>query len=133
MGGPEVYEGRLRKGVALLLCTGWSGNWCQPNYSEHPFLDPAAAMRILETGVKVVGVDPISPDEVTKEHGDCGVVHREILGHGGIIVENLRGLEDILEGDIAEEDLMVSLLPLRLAACDGSPIRAVAWSKRSFE
>ncbi len=79
----------------------------------------------MGTGVKVIGVDTMSPDEVTDE-GDSGCVHRIVLGSGGIIVENLNGLENILEK--LNGEITVSMLPLRLEKCDGSPIRAVAWS-----
>lgn len=127
----KEYEGRLHTGAAVLLCTGWSRNWCKTNYSDHPYLGAEAAKRILEKGVKVLGVDTMSPDAVTQESGDSGIVHRVVLGNGGVIVENLRGLEDVLESGIRDEDIMVSLLPLKLEACDGSPIRAVAWSKQS--
>ncbi|KAI0821177.1 putative cyclase [Irpex lacteus] len=122
------YESRLREGVALLLCTGWSKNWKTSRYAEHPFLDVGAAIRIMEKGVRVIGVDTMSPDEIGEE-GDTGRVHREWLGAGGIIVENINGLERILELGTSN-DLRVSLLPLNLVDCDGSPIRAVAWEER---
>lgn len=125
----ERYEGRLRKGIALLLCTGWSRHWCKPVYSQHPFLDPKAARKILERGVKVVGVDAMSPDEITDETGDSTLVHGIILGNGGAIIENLRGLEEVLDSGMEEDTLRLSALPLRLDGCDGSPIRAVVWSE----
>ena len=124
----EGYEERMSSGVALLLCTGWSKNWCAANYDQHPFLTLDAAKNILARGIKVVGVDTMSPDEIT-EDGDVGHVHRQLLGNGGVIVENLTGLEHLLQSGIADADLRVTLLPLCLSGCDGSPIRAVAWSK----
>ena len=126
------YETQMRGAVALLLCTGWSRNWGKPNYDQHPFLDAETAERILSTGIRVIGVETMSPDEVTEEEGDVGHVHRQVLGNGGLIVENLNRLEDILESGLANEDLRISALPLRLEACDGSPIRAVAWSKKEI-
>lgn len=121
-----TYESRLRPGVVLLLCTGWSSNWRKPNYAEHPFLDVDAAKRIMEKGVKVIGVDAMSPDEVTEADGDTCLVHGVVLGNGGIIVENMNGLDTLVDRE-ASGDLRVSLLPLKLVDCDGSPIRAVAW------
>ncbi|KAL4245071.1 Cyclase 1 superfamily protein [Abortiporus biennis] len=122
------YEERMKEGVVVLLCTGWSKNWCKPNYSDHPFLDPGAAEKIMERGVKAIGIDAMSPDEVTEEGGDCGKVHRTVLGNSGIIIENLNDLGRILESGIEGEGLRVSVLPLRLDKCDGSPVRAVAWA-----
>ncbi|KIP08643.1 hypothetical protein PHLGIDRAFT_117025 [Phlebiopsis gigantea 11061_1 CR5-6] len=123
----QRYEGRMRPGVALLVCTGWSKNWGQAHYSAHPYLDPTAAERILATGVRVVVVDTMSPDLVTDEEGDCGVFHRAWLGKGGIIVENVNNLERLLAMD--PEKIRVGLTPLNLVDCDGSPIRAVAWAE----
>jgi len=119
------HENRLGEGVVLLLCTGWSKHWCQPDYPEHPYLDAEAARKIIASGVKVIGADTMSPDEIT-ENGDTGLVHKIILGNGGAIVENMNGLERLLDKDLSV-NLRVSLLPLKLTDCDGSPIRAVAW------
>ncbi|KAJ3553371.1 hypothetical protein NM688_g3648 [Phlebia brevispora] len=126
----KKHEERLRSGVALLLCTGWSKHWGKPDYSQHPYLDPDVASGLIDMGVRVVGVDAMSPDKVTEEAGDSGHVHRIILGNGGVIVENLRGLEDLFTSGIEEEDMRLSILPLRLGACDGSPVRAVVWSRK---
>lgn len=125
------YEERFKPGVALLLCTGWSRNWCKASYNQHPFLDQDAAKMLLKKGVRVIAMDTMSPDEVTDENGDSCLVHHAFLGNGGIIVENLNGLEQLLQVDASHGDLRVSFLPLRLTECDGSPIRAVAWLERA--
>ncbi|TFK80807.1 putative cyclase [Polyporus arcularius HHB13444] len=117
-------EVRRRKARVLLLCTGWSRQWTQPDYSDHPWLDADAARRIMELDVRVIGVDTMSPDEVAPGK-DCAHVHRVVLGSGGIIVENLKGLDELV--DSGWKNVTVSLLPLRLDGCDGSPLRAVAW------
>ncbi|GBE80861.1 hypothetical protein SCP_0305810 [Sparassis crispa] len=114
----------MRSGVALLLCTGWSRFYGQENYSDHPWLEPDAARRVLEMGVRVIGMDALSPDEWAAGV-DTGMVHRIVLGSGGVIVENLCGLGRLVES--GWERPLVSLLPLNLQGCDGSPIRAVAW------
>lgn len=121
------YAPRMKPGVALVVCTGWSKNWGKDIYVAHPYLDPATADKILETGVRVIAVDMMSPDLVTDEEGDVGHFHRAWLGKGAIIVENLNGLERLLSVD--QEKLRVGLTPLNLIDCDGSPIRAVAWEE----
>lgn len=125
----KKYEGQMKKGVALVICTGWSKNWGKDIYTAHPYLDPATADKILATGVRVVAVDMMSPDLVTDEEGDCGLFHRAWLGKGAIIVENLNALDRLLA--VPQESLRVSFTPLNLIDCDGSPIRAVAWEERS--
>ncbi|KAK7691307.1 hypothetical protein QCA50_004701 [Cerrena zonata] len=121
------YVGRMKSGVAVLLCTGWSKYWGQSNYTDHPYLDGEASKKMVDLGVKVVGIDAMSPDEVDPKKGACIDVHNVVLGNGGVIVENLNRLEEIIESGIQLEDLVVSLLPLRLTSLDGSPVRAVAW------
>ena len=123
----EKYECRMERGVALMICTGWSKNWGQAHYSAHPYLDPDTAGKVLARGVRVIGVDMMSPDLVTDEEGDCGHFHRAWLGKGAIIVENLNNLDKLLLVD--QEKLRVALTPLNLVDCDGSPIRAVAWAE----
>lgn len=122
----EKYADGMREGTVVLLCTGWASRFGQPDYSDHPFLEVDAARRILERGVRVIGADTISPDEWQSDGADTALVHRVVLLAGGVIVENLRGLEDVVESGWAR--VQVSLLPLNLAGCDGSPIRAVAWA-----
>ena len=108
----------------LLLCTGWSRNWGKPNYTDHPFLDVGAAMKIFGMGVCVIGLDTQSPDEVAPGL-EGKEVHLAFLGVGGILVENLAGLEKVL--DLGWKDVVISMLPLNLGGLDGSPLRAVAW------
>ena len=93
-------------------------------YYDHPFLEVEAAKRLLELGVKVIGVDTLSPDE-TRVDGSFPdfAVHHAVLGAGAVIAENLTNLEAIQTGD-----WLVSLVPLKLGGLDGSPIRAFASS-----
>ncbi|KIJ15607.1 hypothetical protein PAXINDRAFT_169057 [Paxillus involutus ATCC 200175] len=112
-------------GVIVLICTGWSRFWGQTNYGDHPFLDVDVARKLVERGVRVIGVDALSPDEMKigeEESEDIGV-HGVILGAGGAIAENLRGLEEVM----GMERPVVSLLPIKIGGCDGSPIRAIAF------
>ncbi|TBU22929.1 putative cyclase [Dichomitus squalens] len=121
---PAAEEVTRRGARVLLLCTGWSRNWTKANYSDHPYLDAEAVKRVLGLGVRVIGLDTLSPDEVTPEREGADV-HRAVLGNGGIIVENLTRLDALV--DSGWKCITVSLLPLNLGGCDGSPLRAVAW------
>lgn len=112
-----------KDGAIVLLRTDWSKEWGTPKYYDHPFLDPEAARQIMKTGIRVIGIDTLSPDETHLDsavEGDVGV-HQAILGADGLIAENLTNLADIQEGDWS-----VNLVPLKLGHCDGSPIRAFA-------
>ncbi|KDQ56414.1 hypothetical protein JAAARDRAFT_195058 [Jaapia argillacea MUCL 33604] len=145
-GDLKRYESKMKEGVVVLLCTGWSKYWRQEIYIDHPWLEEEAAKNIISRGVRVIGVDTLSPDEMpasrlrgasggchgqvdgVEEGEQCFDVHHVVLDQGGVIVENLNGLEALL----TIEDPVVSLLPLRISGCDGSPVRAVGWSARDL-
>lgn len=116
------YSSQMREGVILLIYTGWSTYWNTPKYYDHPFLSLDAAQRIMATGLRVVAVDALSPDE-THVDGSEGKydAHNVVLGAGGLIAENLTNLE-VLIG----KDVIISLVPLKIKGSDGSPIRAFA-------
>src|SRR5258708_31462081 len=115
---------KLSPEATLLLCTGWSQHWGREEYMKSPHLTEEAAQKILEHGVRVVGIDVFSVDgEVCEVSRETHVVHRLLLGNGILIAENLTNLEALLDGSA----FLVSLLPLKLQGCDGSPIRAIAW------
>lgn len=109
----------------LFVRTGWSRHWKSAKYLDHPFLDGRVAEKLLEIGVQVLGVDALSPDETAADSGPQGDFgfHETFLGAGALIVENLAHLDQL------PEHVFVSLLPLNLVGCDGSPIRAVAWTE----
>ena len=83
---------------------------------------------IAGCGVRALGIDTLSPDRVALDESEEieYPVHRLLLGAGIVIVENLANLDKL-----AAEGMTVSLFPLSLKGCDGSPIRAVAWTSVS--
>jgi kynurenine formamidase len=115
---------RLGPGRMLLLHTGWDAHWGTDAYFDHPFLDGDAAERVVAAGVRTIGLDALSLDE-TVPGGEPAAgfpAHMAVLGAGGVIVENLRGLDAVRSAEP-----VVSVLPLRLAGADGAPVRAVAF------
>ena len=54
--------GKLGPEVTLLLCTGWSQHWGREEYMKSPHLTEEAARKIVEIGVRVVGIDVFSVD-----------------------------------------------------------------------
>jgi kynurenine formamidase len=115
------YAPQMAGGVLLLLHTGWSQYWCTEKYLEHPFLERAAAEQIIATGIQVVGVDTLSPDETRLDGTGSFGAHEVILGAGGVIAENLTNLH-ALDGP----NYVVHLVPLNIDGSDGSPVRAFA-------
>ena len=115
--GPEaVPEDCLVPGAILLFCTGASAHYGQAAYyREHPVLSDALAERLVQAGIKLVGVDAPSPDRFPFS------VHQRLFAAGIPIVENLRGLERLLPYQAAGRFYG---FPLALET-DASPIRAV--------
>ena len=116
--GWERLAAYARPGRMLVLHTGWDGFWGSVRYEDHPYLDGEAAWQLVAAGVRTVGIDALSLDET---QGEDFPAHAALLSAGGVVVENLTNLAAI---DHPEPTL--SVLPLRLRGCDGSPVRAVA-------
>ncbi|MCX6689599.1 MAG: cyclase family protein [Methanoregula sp.] len=106
-------DGRIDCTERLLLKTAFSG---KDKFEEnYPSLTMDAARLITARRIRCVGIDSPSIEAFQCD----GTVHRELLGHGCIIIE-LLDLSGVTEGDYE----MVAL-PLRLAGLDGSPARVV--------
>ena len=99
----------------LLLCTGQSEKWGSEEYfGTEPLFTEAfvkAAARIARKGI---GLDCSGLDR------EGVALHR--LSGGGLMVENLTDLEMLL----SESRILFAAYPLKLAAGDGAPVRAVA-------
>ncbi|KAI5890099.1 putative cyclase [Schizophyllum commune H4-8] len=121
----ELLAEHARSIGIVLIHTGWAHHWGTPAYFDSPFLAGEAAKRLVELGVRVVGIDTMSPDEVPapggpEETAGGYAAHETLLGAGVVIVENLRNLDEV------ESGMVVSLAPLHLEGCDGAPVRAYA-------
>lgn len=77
---------------------------------------PATIDRLAALGVRLVGIDTPSLDPQASKTMDA---HRRIAAHGMAILESLM-LDDIPDGDYE-----LIALPLKLAALDASPVRAI--------
>jgi kynurenine formamidase len=110
-------------GDIALIHTGWSKHFGTDEYFNHPYLTAEACQNLLDLGVLVFGIDAINIDETPDEtHEGVGFpVHHLIAERAGIISENMTNLAAI---DFA--DPLISLLPIKLEAADGAPVRAVA-------
>ena len=109
----NYLKGRLDGCCRLLLKTSFSGT---DHFEEdYPSLTTDAARLITECDMKCVGIDSPSIESYLCD----GTVHRELLGHGCIIIE-LLDLSDVAEGDYT-----LVALPLRFTGLDGSPARVI--------
>jgi len=100
----------------VLLKTGFSDRVSQPGYYDLvPGIDVETARRLVDLGVKAVGIDAGSID------AEPFAIHTALLAGGVPIIENLIGLEQL--ADVAS--FRVIALPLRFAL-EASPARVVA-------
>lgn len=108
----------------LVVHTDWDEHWGEASYFDHPFLAPEAAAFCVDQGYDVaidaLNVDPTPTDEPTPNEPDGFQAHHALLGQGHLVFENLTGL-----GSVPERFEFLGF-PLKLAAADGAPIRAVA-------
>ena len=111
------------KGVTpeiLLILTGLAKKFGTPEYFEsYPVLTEPFAERVVEMGIKMIGLDSPSPDRAPYP------VHRILLKNEVLILENLKNLE-VLVGPGSFE--LIALPPK--FATDGAPVRVVARSQK---
>lgn len=108
------------KGKAVIVHTGWSEHWNTPAYYEnHSFLNPEAAIHLRDNGATLVGIDSHNIDDTRTKNSRP--VHTTLLGAEVLIVEHLRGLELLPDGDF-----LFSAVPPKLKGVGTFPVRAFA-------
>lgn len=101
----------------VIVHSGWSDRLAADEdgyFHHHSYLGGEAARHLVQSGVRLVGIDGPSVDL----HGD--VAHQTLLGNDVVIVENLTNT------GILPEDVQIMVAPLRIVGGDGSPVRVVA-------
>ena len=108
-------------GDIVLLSFGWAEHYGTDRYAEHPYLTGDAAELLVELGVRMVGVDTITPDlpDFARQADFAFPVHRTLLAEDILIIENLgSGLRELLGRRIE-----VFAVPLAIRGGDGAPVR----------
>jgi arylformamidase len=110
------YRQKLKKTRRIVINTGWARTWGKAAYfTDHPVMTADAAQFLIDSGVLLVGIDAPSVDRAPFP------AHLTLLGNDAVIVENMTNLRAIKS---AVFELIV--LPLKLTAREGSPVRAIA-------
>ncbi|MFD0665515.1 cyclase family protein [Thermocatellispora tengchongensis] len=73
--------------------------------------------------MRTVAIDALSVDPTPAEEFPA---HAILCGAHVVIGENLRNLDVLAEAQERGRPIEVSMFPIRLAAADGAPVRAVA-------
>ncbi len=105
----------------VLFKTRNSGFWGQEEktfHADYVYLEPEAAHRLVEIGIKLVGIDYLSIEQFRTENHPT---HLALLSEGIVILEGL----DLSEVRPGHYELIC--LPLKIAegTGDGAPARAV--------
>lgn len=113
------FESEIRDVDFVLLHTSWSKKWGEESYfSEYPALDEKGAKYLAGFRLKGVGIDAISIDMHNSQKYEA---HHELLSNNMVIIENLRGLDQL-----RADHFHFFAFPLPLSNADGAPVRAVA-------
>ncbi|WP_447980076.1 cyclase family protein [Candidatus Nitrospira bockiana] len=122
----ELREQRVEpRGRVLFKTRNSHRRWPdQDFFPDFVYLSTEAARWLIEQGVRTVGVDYLSVGGFQKNGPE---VHRVLLGAGVWIIEGL----DLSAVEPGPYDLIC--LPLKVAASDGAPARAVLRRRESSE
>ncbi|MHB0976591.1 MAG: cyclase family protein [Candidatus Aquicultorales bacterium] len=114
----ESLEGAGLEGVErVLFKTRNSELWKREGFQEEfIYLGEDAARYLIESGVRLIGVDYLSIDAY-RDH--AAPTHHALLELGIVNIEGL-DLSDVEPGEYE-----IICLPLRIEGCDGSPARVV--------
>jgi arylformamidase len=112
----ETLADRYRGEMRLLIRTHHSDSGSDGTYEPHErLLTPAAASRLLDGGLVLIGTDRLSVDD---SQGNAYALHALFLGAGCVILEGL-----LLSG-VAVGRYSLVAAPLLLKGMDASPVRA---------
>ncbi len=100
----------------VLLHTGMDKYYgLEDYYSKHPILDMSFCEMLIRNKIKMVGIDMPSPDRFPFD------IHKYLLSHGVLILENLTNLDKINE----EDNFEVMAFPMKIKS-DSCMVRAIA-------
>jgi kynurenine formamidase len=106
----------------VLLATGWAAYLADSRYRRHPYLSEDLAQFLVDKRVKMVGIDCLTVDMPADQRppGFSFPIHRTLLGHDVLIIENLADLSR-LRGRRGT----VWAFPVKIRGSDAAPARVV--------
>ncbi len=129
-----AFDQEIRRGDMVFLHTGWDAlRGINRRYLFlWPYLSVEGAKYLVDKGVSLVATEGLSIGgwgERTPTMGpltDSGVeVHRILLSHGVLILEEVANLGEVLGGRRSARAYFV-VLPMKLRGLDGAPSRVIA-------
>ena len=115
----DLFRGRVVRGKAVLVRTGWDAHWGTTAYLDgHPYLTSDAAAYLVDEGAALVGIDSLNIDDM---RDGARPVHSTLLGADIPIVEHLCHL-----GQLPDAGFRFSAVPPKVAGMGSFPVRAFA-------
>jgi kynurenine formamidase len=123
----ERAHGRIPQGAIVLLRTGWSARWPDPQKYRNqdkqgkmhfPGFSDEAAKVLIERGASGLGCDTLSVDYGASEDFS---VHHLALGAGLYHLENLADLSEV-----PDAGAFLVVAPIKLEGGSGGPVRVFA-------
>ena len=106
----------IQKGDIVIFFTGRYKKFGEAEYyTNYPELTLECAQKSIAIGASMIGLDTPSPDRVSYE------VHKLLLSHDILIIENLTNLESLLN----HPNFEIYALPAKLQT-DSAPCRVAA-------
>ena len=107
----------LTEDMRVLFKTRNSYLWSQKKFvEEFVYITPGAARKLVNNGIKVVGIDYLSVEKFGAAEPET---HLTLLGAGTVIIEGL----DLREVEAGDYDMIC--LPMKIKDGDGAPARVV--------
>lgn len=116
----EALNGIELSGKAVLFHTGWDKHWRTDKYSDgtHPFVTAEAAMRLVEAGAVLVGIDSFNIDDTSTGERHA---HSILLAKGIPIVEHMTRIQLL-----PDEGFKFFAVPVKVKQFGTFPVRAFA-------
>jgi kynurenine formamidase len=113
---PSFARRGIKPADIVLIITGWAEKFGKDEYyKKYPELTEAFAQKLVDFGVSIVGTDTPSPDRPPYN------VHKILLSHDILIIENLTNLENL----IGKINFEIIALPAKFQT-EAAPCRVVA-------
>lgn len=109
-------------GEVLIIDSAWDSRAKDEEYYVNaPYLSQELADWIVAKRLKAIGLTN-PPDKVEAPHEGDAPIHRTLLGHGILIIENLANLDAV-----NQERFYIGAFPLKIYKGCGGPARVVAF------
>lgn len=130
----ERDYGRIPRGAAVLVCTGWDRNWGQPDRyfgtldsPHHPGLSVEFARELVDRAIDLVGIDGPSLDGAVLDVGGGEAARRERPVQRVLADANVPAFTDLAAvRTLPAIGATLIALPMKLDRSGASPARVVA-------